>query len=92
MTNSEIILMNRALLVADGKISEADIIHTFAHWQRLGFNVKRGEKAIAKFPIWKYRAGKKADEDADGEAEGGGRMFMTNASFFSSAQVEARAQ
>ena len=91
MTNSEIILMNRALLVADGKITEADVIHTFAHWQRLGFNVKRGQKAIAKFPIWKYRAGKKTDEAAEGEPDPG-RMFMTNASFFSSAQVEAQAQ
>ena len=31
-----------------------ELIHTYQKWKELGYQVRRGEKAIAKFPIWKY--------------------------------------
>lgn len=75
-----------AAVDADGKeiiIRETEPIHTYATWKELGYQVKKGEKAIAQFVIWKYKANKK-NEEADEE----GRMFMKKASFFRAAQVE----
>lgn len=87
MTNSEIILGNMATLIADGVINEEDVIHTYAHWKSLGFQVKKGERAITKFPIWKYTKGKK-EEMSEEEAQQKGYCFMKNSSWFSNKQVE----
>ena len=87
MTNQEIILGNMAILIADGVISEDNIIHTYAHWKSLGFQVKRGEHAVAKFPIWKYTKGKKK-EMSEEEAQARGYCFMKNSAWFSDTQVE----
>ena len=62
-------------------------IHTFAAWKELGYSVKKGEHAKAKFTIWKYSTGKKAADEADDE-EDHGHMFMKTAFFFSPSQVE----
>ena len=87
MTNSEIILGNMAMLIADGVITEDNVIHTYAHWKSLGFQVKKGEHAIAKFPIWKYT--KKKDKDmSEEEAQQKGYCFMKNSAWFTDAQVE----
>lgn len=87
MTNSEIILGNMAILIADGVITEDNVIHTYAHWKSLGFQVKKGEHAIAKFPIWKYT--KKKDKDmSEEEAQQKGYCFMKNSAWFTDAQVE----
>ena len=87
MTNSEIILGNMATLIADGVITEDNVIHTYAHWKSLGFQVKKGEHAIAKFPIWKYT--KKKDKDmSEEEAQQKGYCFMKNSAWFTDAQVE----
>lgn len=73
---------------ADGEhqISEPEPIHTFAHWKSLGYCVKKGEKAVAKFGIWKYRA--KADENEEGQQIDENKMFIKLSSFFSQSQVE----
>lgn len=73
---------------------EPEPIHTYAAWKSLGFQVKRGETAIAKFLIWK--AGKsRQQEDAEAAAENNVeispervRMFMKTAHFFKISQVE----
>lgn len=73
---------------------EPEPIHTYAAWKSLGFQVKRGEKAIAKFSIWK--AGKsRQQEEAENTAENDAeispervRMFMKTAHFFKISQVE----
>jgi hypothetical protein len=50
--------------------------------------VKKGEHAIAKFPIWKMGKGK-IEKDENGEdVEKAGRMFMKLSFFFSPEQVE----
>lgn len=61
---------------------ETEEIHTFDRWKKMGFFVKKGEKAIAKFLIWKHIA--KKDEN-DEETN---KMFLKKASFFSRSQVE----
>lgn len=59
-------------------------IHTYQAWKNLGYQVKKGEKAIAKFTIWKHVHGKKKE---DGE-QGKDKMFMKMSSFFKMEQVE----
>lgn len=83
-TNAQLIMDNTIILAMAGKIGANDEIHTFAHWKSLGYSVRKGEKAVAKFPIWKMGT-KKND---DGEEENTGRMFLKNSAFFSTSQVE----
>lgn len=76
---------------------EPEPIHTYAAWKSLGFQVKRGEKAIAKITIWKTGKSRQQEESAEAEAtaENGTeisservRMFMKTAHFFKPSQVE----
>ena len=68
-------------------LDEPETIHTFQTWKAKGFCVKKGEKAVAQFYIWKC-VSKKAEnsEEMDEEQK---RMFMKKASFFSASQVMA---
>lgn len=73
---------------ADGnqiQVKETEPIHTFAAWKELGYKVKKGEKAVAQFTIWKYRS---RTVEVDGDEVEDGKMFMKRASFFRSCQVE----
>ena len=63
-------------------------IHTYQTWRSLGYQVRKGEKAIAQFPIWKYSAKKRQDEETGEEIEMNGKCFMKMSSFFSIAQVD----
>ena len=75
---------------ADGNNKELDlpeIIHTYAKWKSLGYQVKKGEKAVAQFQIWKYTS-KKTKEMSEEEAQEQGYCFLKKASFFKAAQVE----
>ena len=67
-------------------VEEPEAIHTYAVWKQLGYQVKKGEKAIASFTIWKCVAGKKNEEESDEEPEN--KMFMKKAHFFTIGQVE----
>lgn len=69
-------------------LDEPEPIHTFQAWKNLGFCVKKGEKAVAQFHIWKC-VNKKVKVDDDEETEEQKRMFMKKASFFSLSQVQA---
>ena len=78
------------IMTADGStvtMMEPEELHTFQAWKALGFTVKKGQKSIARFPVWKYAVKVKANEDGT-EAEPEGRMFMKTACFFSASQVE----
>lgn len=87
MTNEQIIYEHALELVEEGKIREIDgmpeAIHTFQHWKTLGYAVKKGEKAIAQFMVWKMTTKKKKDDEEQDE----NRMFLHKASFFSFEQV-----
>lgn len=79
---------------ADGNKKELDVpeaIHTYARWKSLGYQVKKGQKAIAQFPIWKYSA-KKDKNMTEEEAQAEGYCFMKTASFFKAEQVEKIAE
>ena len=65
------------------EFKETEQIHTFAAWKELGYVVCKGQKAVAKFPIWKYVSRKNEETDEENS-----KMFMKVASFFSSSQVE----
>ena len=74
------------------KIEIPEPIHTYQAWKTLGYQVRKGEKAIAKFTIWKYTE-KKAKEDTPEIAVKEGdvikrNMFMKTAAFFKMSQVE----
>ena len=86
MTNIAIISNNMELLIHDNIITSDNVIHTYAGWQERGYQVKKGEKAIAKFPIWKYTKGKKEMTEEDAQAKG--YCFMKNSAWFSDLQVE----
>ena len=77
---------------ADGnqiEVKETEPIHTFAAWKQMGYKVKKGEKAVAQFTIWKHSAPKvESLPDESGEYVDKGRMFMKKASFFRGCQVE----
>ena len=83
MTNAEIVALEWALLVGNGVISSDEEIHTFQKWKSLGYSVKRGEKAVASFTIWKHTT--KTDKESGEESAS---MFMKKAHFFSTSQVE----
>lgn len=97
--NESVRLMNEGVLdgtgefvtveSSDGTNKQLELpeeIHTFRGWKERGYAVKKGEKAIAKFPIWKHTS--KKVETEDGEEEEKTNMFMRTAAFFKFSQVE----
>ena len=63
-------------------IKETEPIHTYATWKALGYQVQKGQKAVASFKIWKHTT--KEDKET-GKKES--KLFLTKAFFFTSAQV-----
>lgn len=108
MTNATIILLESVKLMQAGAIKGTgtymnvdgqqveipEAIHTYSAWKSMGYQVKKGSKAVASFPVWKYRAGTKEVETSDGGKEeiDNSKMFMKVASFFTAEQVEAIAK
>ena len=75
------------------EVDELEPIHTYQTWKSLGFQVKKGQKAVAKFPIWKFTNGKMEEEDVRADVdvehnENRGYCFMKLSAFFSASQVE----
>ena len=76
---------------SEGNKKELDMpepIHTYQRWKSLGYQVKKGEKAVAQFPIWKYTSKKTKDMSEEEEAQKSGYCFMKLSSFFRKSQVE----
>lgn len=63
-------------------------IHTFAEWKRLGYFVKKGEKARMICRIWRHR-GDSSTAIEDEEIEENGNFYLTKAFFFTLDQVQA---
>lgn len=94
MTNAEIIYRNSVGLALEG-VLEVDpetglpeSIHTYAAWKSMGYSVKRGEHAIAAFPIWKYSTTSKIETDENGAVKDTRRAFLKTSHFFKRSQVE----
>jgi hypothetical protein len=75
-------------------VKEVEEIHTFAAWKELGYSVKKGEHAVAKFTIWKckVKAESMTAKNQDGEdvtiSQNSKNMFMKTSHWFTAAQVE----
>lgn len=69
MTNEMIIGINTVALIEAGIIGADEDIHTFARWKAMGFKVKKGEHAVARFPIWKAGKRKKKGDKNDKREE-----------------------
>lgn len=69
---------------------ETEPIHTFATWKKLGYQVQKGEKAIAEFMVWKMcKPSKKQVEEAKkNDEEAKSKMIKKMAYFFKSSQVQ----
>lgn len=77
----------------ESEVYEIQPIHTYNGWKVRGYRVKKGEKAIAKFPIWKYAKKKKSDSVENEtatkeEMQKKGYCFMKMSAFFTDEQVE----
>lgn len=76
------------------EIRETEPIHTYAFWKAAGFQVIKGQKAVAKIRIWKHTVKQETIEAKNDKGEDiqvtqdAAKMFMKDASFFSLAQVE----
>jgi len=67
-------------------VREPEAIHTFAGWKALGYSVKKGEHAVAQFPIWSGK--EKVVTDDDGNETTKTNLFMRKAFWFTAGQVE----
>ena len=64
---------------------EPEEIHTYQTWLDLGYQVQRGQRAVAKLTIWKHTIRKaKAEDGSETETE---HMFPKNSAFFARHQV-----
>ncbi len=76
------------------EVNRPEEIHTFQAWKKLGYQVQKGEHAVAKFPVWKFKNNKAkgADDREVGENDepekAKGRCFMKVAFFFTKDQVK----
>ena len=64
-------------------VPEPEPIHTYQAWKSIGYQVRKGEHAVAKFAIWKHTT--RTNKDT-GEQES--KMFLKMSAFFSAAQVD----
>lgn len=100
--NNSVILMEKGIIGTTGRtfeveneegtkktIQEPEPIHTYGAWKSRGYTVKKGQKAIAKFPIWRHQgAGKRKNRNTGEEEDTAEKMYLTDAFFFSKSQVE----
>lgn len=86
MTNEEIIYRTA---VAEGYNPMDTFFHTFQEWKRMGFIVKKGEKATLTAMIWMPKK-KKAiqDQDDDNEPKKENGFYLKQAYFFTQHQVQ----
>lgn len=76
------------------EVKETEEIHTFADWKARGYFVKKGEKAVASFPIWNFtnkpnKARREAAAENGEEINADPHYYMKNAYFFTINQTTA---
>lgn len=104
--NASVQLMNDGVIKGTGRIftfedengekhelEEPEALHTYAAWQEIGRQVKKGEKAKATITIWKQgKSYTTTNNETGAEEEREGRMFMKNAYFFTFDQTEPKTE
>lgn len=65
-------------------------LHTFKEWQRMGYQVRKGEKAALTCYIWRFKK-KSSDKQQDGDEQeiDESHFYKTKAFFFTAEQVDA---
>ena len=84
-------MVEAVIVDADGNetkqmVEEPEDIHTYAIWKQMGYQVKKGQKAITSLTIWKHVERTKKNDNGEEEQEQ--KMFMKTAHFFKADQVE----
>lgn len=65
---------------------EPEAIHTYSTWKEMGYQVQKGQKAVAKITIWKHAVRTiKTDDGSEAQQE---HMFPKLSAFFAAHQVE----
>lgn len=82
MSNNEIIMSEKILKGIN------EDLHTYQKWQSLGYQVKKGEKAILQTRLWKKVKSKKDLENVENVEDVQGNFRLVKASLFSRSQVE----
>lgn len=82
MKNELIIALEEVRLIEAELMTEDEVLHTYEGWKARGYIVKKGEKAIAKFPIWKNLTYK--DKETGEKTD---KIIMKVAAWFSTRQV-----
>ena len=61
-------------------MKETEEIHTYAAWKELGYQVQKGQKAVAKITIWKCTVKPETIKDSNGTeiTQNTKNMFMKN--------------
>lgn len=95
VTNAEIILTG---MLEAGLDPETVVVNTYAGWNRLGYQVKKGETAVFKTRIWKPSKFKKDDsattqntdgtQNTDDDTNNRTNLILVPAAFFTHKQVE----
>lgn len=92
MNNCTIIENHLRNLIAEGIVDRGEEIHTYNGWKARGCNVRRGEHAIAKFPIFKKVARKRNSSEINNPTSNNQSsdtfMITQDAYFFATHQVE----
>ena len=70
------------------EFKETEQIHTFQYWKANGYRVRKGEKAVARFAIWKRTAEKETKTQEGEPVIIPAKMFLKESCFFSASQVE----
>ena len=81
LTNKEIIL-NEMIL---NNINLDTKIDTYAGWNRNGYTINKGSKALFTTSIWKPCKSKNNNEMQEGQQQS--KMYLVKASYFSADQV-----
>ena len=70
-------------------------VHTYAKWKSLGYQVKKGEKALFQTMLWKKKTKKSKKDDTenvenedDKEKKNNNYFFLAKSSMFGRSQVE----
>jgi antirestriction protein ArdC len=80
-----IIMTNLAtILTVQSMAGITEECHTYAHWQELGRQVRKGEHAAFMAPMWKPSTKK----NEEGEEITNGRFFAKNSAFFKLSQTD----
>ena len=72
-------------------IKEPEPIHTYATWKQLGYQVQKGQKAVASFMIWKFVSKEKEPDQMTGNPildTPDEKMFMKKSNWFTFSQVQ----